>query len=306
MNTCPPELHSYIAQLACSSDPTTVHALSLVSQYFRQIAAPFLYQCLALSTPSQIITLTPILESTPQHMRNIHHLFLSIHPDPTNPSHTHTLIFRILTLAAPTLHSLTFVAPSPATSTPLIARLFRTPFPALIELTILGFYPFPPTQSSMPLLKRLHLAGNRNPHGLLQMGALEDASPALTHLRISGLNTALSFALELEHALTNDTDADDPNTNPNTNPASLFPAKLPPHTRRVLVQFGPSPQGMHRKCGTAQMKERAIMQRLRALSGVKGAVEFTLLERSLGDVSGEVVRRQWAERLEGLEGCWAC
>ena len=60
---------------------------------------------------------------------------------------THTLILRIISLAAPTLglESLTLKAYSPQQSTFFIARLFRMSFSRLRNLKISGFYPFPTT-----------------------------------------------------------------------------------------------------------------------------------------------------------------
>ncbi|KAF9448535.1 hypothetical protein P691DRAFT_639233, partial [Macrolepiota fuliginosa MF-IS2] len=194
----PPELHSYICSLACTDDGYTARSLSRVSKYFAQITLPYLYQSLCISEPTRIRNLAKKLQTTPAHQRRIHHLFIS---DASGERDLASSIISILTLSAPTLETLALVAPAPLSSTSLIARLLRTRFPRLYELTISGHYPFPSSSPScFPSLERLHLLGNRNPHGLLNLGALESSMPALTHLRISGLSLAVSFSQELHQA----------------------------------------------------------------------------------------------------------
>ena len=171
-----------------------------------------MYQSLSISGPERITTLTSKLESFPPHLRHIRHLFLSdqllskpegkprISPLALDPN----AVTRILTLVAPTLETLSFVLSDPMTSTKSIARLFRLSFPHLRELAVSGFYPFPSLPGKFPRLTHLHLHGNRNPHGLLQLGGLDEACPSLTHLRISGLSMAVSFAQELQEAFRGD------------------------------------------------------------------------------------------------------
>lgn len=211
MNTIPPELHSYICQLACTDDGSTFRALSVLSKYFHALVLPLQYQSVAISGFDSVLKLASRLEVAQPHMRRIHHLFISDRPHPNlaviqEPrQQTYDLekkaTLRILTLSAPILESLTFIASNPTTSTSMIARLFDITFPRLQDLSITGYYPFPHRPNTMPQLKRLHLHGNRNPHGLLELGSLHAACPSLTHLRISGLKLAVSFIEELTAAL---------------------------------------------------------------------------------------------------------
>ncbi|KAF8888307.1 hypothetical protein BD779DRAFT_465024 [Infundibulicybe gibba] len=62
MDTCPPELHSYICRLACFDDGTTVRALNLVSRYFHEISRPFLYQSISLYSHDQVDELVSKLQ----------------------------------------------------------------------------------------------------------------------------------------------------------------------------------------------------------------------------------------------------
>jgi hypothetical protein len=303
MQACPPEIHSYICQLAGLDDGRTIRALSLVSIHFNEIARTYIYQSLSVAGPDQISTLTSKLEITPPHLRHIRHLFLSDQvpekPDckPSNPSPTidPTAVTRILTLVAPTLETLTFISSNPNTSTKSIARLFRLPFPRLHELTVSGFYPFPSLPGKFPRLTHLHLHGNRNPHGLLQLGGLDEACPCLTHLRVSGLSMAVSFAQELQEAFWGDEET-----------MSLFPSRLPPYVEHVVVQPGsPGPAG---KLSTATlhkreeaMREQLVAVRAFATSGVR----FDVLEGSDVRPPLEAFKRDWVARLEGGHGGWA-
>ncbi|KAF5385359.1 hypothetical protein D9615_001019 [Tricholomella constricta] len=301
MKLCPPEIHSYICELACLDDGRAVQALSLVSRYFRDIARPFLYQSLSISGSDKISMLASELETTPPHLRSMRHLFISTHPtsgklnnEPTIPSTglESTAILRILTLAAPTLETLSFVSASPAMSTSSISRLFRTSFPRLRELSVAGFYPFPSSPGKMPSLERLHLHGNRNPHGLLQMGGLDEACPSLTHLRVSGLSMAVSFALELQEAF----------SGVETSP---FPSKLPPGVRHVVLEPAPPfPFPASGKPAASHARDQLMMEQLEDLTPPQG-VEFSLLARADAHIPCDTFRRDWIERLDGTEGCWA-
>ncbi|RDX40709.1 hypothetical protein OH76DRAFT_1306395, partial [Lentinus brumalis] len=212
MDSLPLELHTQIFQFACTDDGSTARSLSLVSRYVRAAAAVYYYQSLAISGLAQMVELVARLEAIPPHLRRIRRLFLSdwTHADVQTRSMFFTdmerydaekaLAARILDLAAPTLESLALVASCPYTAPPLVGHLFSITLPGLLELSIHGFYPFPRLPGTMPKLERLHLSGNRNPHGLLQLGALEAACPNLTHLRISDVAIATPFARELHAA----------------------------------------------------------------------------------------------------------
>ncbi|KAF9054683.1 hypothetical protein BJ165DRAFT_1324515, partial [Panaeolus papilionaceus] len=201
MNTLPPELHSYIFQLACTDNGQTIRTLNSVSSYFHEISKIFLYQTVSVSGPEQIEALLQRIEHIPQHHRLIRHLYLSDGTLENPKSASAQAITRLLLIAAPHLHSLAFVIASPFQSTTLISRLLRTSFPNLIDLTISGFYPFPSSAGKFPKLQILHLHGNTNPVGLFQSNCLVKSCPALRSLHISGLKVAGPFVMELHEAL---------------------------------------------------------------------------------------------------------
>ena len=303
MEACPLELHSYICQLAGLDDGKTIRALSLVSKYFCEVARPYIYQCLSISGPVQVNILLSKLESTPSHLRHIRHLFLSDktfdkparNPRSTPPASEPSAVTRILTLAAPTLESLTLVYSNPITGTYAIARLFRLSFPHLRELSVSGFYPYPSLPGRFPRLTHLHLHGNRNPHGLLQTGGLDEACPSLTHLRVSGLSTAVSFAQELQQAFSDDEET-----------ASLFPSRLPPHMEYVVVQPGSPGLAGKSPSATLHKRDEVMKERLAAVKkfATKG-VRYNMLEGSEVGPVLEAFKRDWVDRLEGGHGGWA-
>ncbi|KAI0643376.1 hypothetical protein C8Q79DRAFT_883161, partial [Trametes meyenii] len=215
MDALPLEIHAHIFEFACIDDGTTARSLALVSRYVREVAAPYLYQSIAISGMEQMSEIVGRLDVIPPHLRRIRHLFLS---DWTHSQAKErvvraseeaqdryeaekTLALRILALAAPTLETLAVVVSCPYTGPSVLGSLFSTPLPHLVDLAVHGFYPFPHVPRSVPRLERLHLSGNRNPHGLLQLGALDAACPSLTHLHVSGLVAAISFVEELRAAL---------------------------------------------------------------------------------------------------------
>jgi hypothetical protein len=288
--------------------------LAHVSKYFSNVARPFRYQSLAISGIDQVVDLSTRLENTPAHMRRIRHLFISDHSHlkierhrtaKRLGDHGKNAIIRILNLAAPTAETLTLHASSPSTSTSLIAALFAIHFPRLVELTVIGFYPFPRVPGSMPRLTHLHLCGNRNPHGLLHMQSIRLACPNLTHLRISGLTMALSFVEELTEALR----ASDGSDNQSS---ALFAPQLPPKLRILMIQPGPVPSASIHT--SASVKDRMMMERLvevvdTSVNPHPKGVDVVLVERDTLSVDGsstyENVRREWSVRSNGGEGCWA-
>ncbi|KAG6818506.1 hypothetical protein H0H93_004436 [Arthromyces matolae] len=290
MNQCPPEIHSYICQLACIDDGRTVHALGLVSKYFHHISRPFLYQSLSLSGSEQLSAIDALLQGTVPHLRLVRHLFLSTHkndtPASTTPKATDAAdsaaILRIITLCAPTLETLSFVSSSPSMGTMAISRLFRTPFPRLRELSISGFYPFPSAPGKLPSLERLHLHGNRNPHGLLQAGGLDEACPSLTHLRVSGLSMATTFALDLQAAFAGDED-------------SPFPSKLPSRLRHLVIQPAKALPSSEKEAAH-RARDDAMVAQLEKLQPPQH-VEFTLLPRATMEGAYGVFQRDWVDRL---------
>ena len=302
MEVLPVELHAHIFGLASTDDGWTIRALSMVSRYFWEVSRAYLYQNVSVSGTDRVFALLDRLETLPPRLRQIRHLFLTDVPS-TSPKITAPqlsqqetqAVIRLISLAAPTLHSFSFVPSAPFSSTSLIARVFRTSFPLLKSLTISGFYPFPSAPGKFPSLKHLSLNGNRNPHGLFQMGTLEDACPALESLEVTGLGLAGGFVLELEDALTAsevwERDYGD-----------IFPpAKLPQSVRRVTVQAGPEPVVAANSSSptpdVATMKDRMLTGRLQALKSRKGTrvngVEVVVLNRCVSPISAEDIRRDW-------------
>ena len=315
MNTCPPELHAYICQLTCVDDGLTIRSINKTSRYFNHISKPYLYQTLSLSGPKQVHAVATLLETIPKvYLRHIRHLFIDIskttdatkkHAQPHKTESgtqaptqdTYPLILRIISLAAPTLESLTFITQCPQSSTSLIAALFRTAFPRLQDLTVCGFYPFPTTAGKFPRLKRLHLSGNHNPHGLLQMSVLENACPSLQFLKVSGLGSATSFVMEVKEAMEN-------KENGGEETISLFPAKFPARIRQVTLQAGPGPKVVNGgKEGNVHFKDRLMMNGLEALnikttseSNVSD-VRVIVLDRSPQPTMVHDMKREWLENI---------
>ncbi|KAJ7289347.1 hypothetical protein C8J57DRAFT_1430211 [Mycena rebaudengoi] len=190
METLPAELHSLVVELACASPAggKTPLALSRANSYFHEIAAPFLFYTIVVTSQEQAEQLLLILESTPEHRRRIERLLLA-------PGVSARAVLRLIHLAAPTLRALAVL--TPPTASALLSAIFRTPFPHLTSLSVRGLYPLP-RPGAFPVLERLHLAGNRSPAGLLT--ALRHACPALTDLRVSSLRGAPAFAREVQAA----------------------------------------------------------------------------------------------------------
>lgn len=211
MDTLSVELHAHIFEYACMDDGSTARSLALVSRYVHAVARPFLYQSLAVRGLPQVRALTDQLAPLPHYLRRIRHLYLT---DSDQPCHavrkagelegcedTCAAVARLLALAAPTLETLALTAACPFTGTTIIGHLFALHLPLLSELAVRGFYPFPAGadagRPTMPRLRRLYLAGNRSPTGLLGSGGLQDACPALEDLVIEGVFAALGFATEV-------------------------------------------------------------------------------------------------------------
>lgn len=300
MDKCPPELHAYICQLTCIDDGQTIRSINQTSRYFYHVSKPYLYRNLYISGPKQIHAISGLLEtSSKAYLRHIRHLFISDAacatenhgPLLTAVPETHTLILRIISSAAPTLESLTLIAYSPQQSTSLIARLFRISFPRLRNLTISGFYPFPTSAGKFPRLERLHLNGNRNPHGLLQMSILENTCPSLEFLTVSGLGSAASFVMEIKEAMGNrGTEIEDP--------VLLFPAKFPARLRQVILQAGPKVV----REGIDLLKDRLMMKSLEGLkmetNQTNGVPQVIVLDRSPEPtIVYDTIKQEWFENI---------
>ncbi|KAF8647068.1 hypothetical protein AX16_006903 [Volvariella volvacea WC 439] len=289
MNTCPPELHAYICQLACTDDGSTVRALSLVSSYFGEVARRFALQSISVTGWPQISQLSARLKQRSPQTEPIRNLYLSAQdlessPDTDSESYTNSVL-QLVSSAAPTLETLVLVLGSCPSSIPLLSRIYRIQFPVLRELSISGFYPFPSTRGSFPSLTHLHLNGNRNPYGLFSTGALKAAFPILSCLRVSGLNLATTFLQELEGAIHEDTD-------------NLTPTTL----REVVLQAAPAPP-VTPKPTSAQLKHAAMMRKLDSLrdANANGVVVRVLECGHLDNVS---MSNYWLDRMSGRPGGW--
>ncbi|KAJ3537527.1 hypothetical protein NMY22_g5560 [Coprinellus aureogranulatus] len=236
MLSLPPEMHSHIAFLCCISDTgATIRSLSEVSKYFNAIARPYLFHTVSVTRPHSITLLDTSLRnhaSSGSHSSDVQmkNLFIGMGAALAAPTQ------RILSLGSSSLRNLTLdFSEAMQDSSVLFARVFRMPFPHLVELTLIGFYPNPtvpsrppsprssnppspttvfrppPTKVTLedrsgkkgnfPLIKRLHLSGNRNPTGLFSVGSLSSVFPSLEELEISGLSMAIGFAEELREAV---------------------------------------------------------------------------------------------------------
>ncbi|KIM83618.1 hypothetical protein PILCRDRAFT_7032 [Piloderma croceum F 1598] len=296
MDVFPVEIHSYICELACTDGGYTARSLGLVSKYFREVVHPYRYQSIAVSGQIQISGLERRLVNPLPHLRRVRNIFISDGGKddeqgvPIQRSAPH--ITLLLGLVCSSVEKLTLHCDDPRTSTSLLAFLFGLHYPHLRELTVVGYYPFPHIPNAMPRLRYLHLNGNRNPHGLLQMGSLDVACPELTHLRISGLSRAAAFAAELAEALTRVDSRQ-----------ALFNAKLPSNIRHIVVQPG-VPTPVSGKFASARLSDDCMMEQLGNLvedGKNNSGVRFTLLKRrECGDIAA-TSRRLWMDSLEGRE-----
>jgi len=298
MNAFPVEIDSYICEFACT-DGHTASSLGLVSKYYRDVVHPFQYQSIAVSGQFQISELTGRLERTLPHMRRVRNLFISDGPKDNElgitVQHSVSHTTRLLGLVSSSVETLTLHCHNPRTSTSILAFLFALHYPYLRELTVVGYYPFPYVPNAMPRLQYLHLGGNRNPHGLLQMGSLDVVCPQLTHLRISSLSRATAFAAELAEAMMED-----------DTPLALLQATLPPNIRHVIVQPGLPMHGSG-KFASARLSDDCMMDQLRSLVGdleLNPGIQFTLLKRSEYGDNPSTSKQHWLERLDGGVGCW--
>jgi len=221
-------------------------------------------------------------------------------------------VHRLLSLAAPTLSSLTLVSSPQHSGTSIIAQAFRTHFPQLLELSVVGMYPFPSysgTQKpNLPRLERLHLNGNRNPHGLLQLGCLSSSCPSLKHLRVSGITQATSFLIELEEALC----SIDAGENQNE-PSALFASRLPPNLHSIDIQQGPLLAEGKKANALRIIEEQVVLERIERSFGsqakvVNGSdsqhvVKFSVQGRMAKDYDAiQVARSEWLSRLIRTKG----
>ena len=159
----------------------------------------------------------------------------------------------------------------------------------------------------MPSLKKLHLHGNRNPHGLLQSHSLEGACPALEELRVSGLAMASSFVIELEDALFSSFSANDSD--------DAFSASLPPNVKSVIVQAGARPPvGGKASMTMMVLKDDAMMRQLERIREVardaeREGVRVSVLDRpeaGVDVISPLEMKKVWLDGVGGgCDGWWS-
>jgi hypothetical protein len=166
----------------------------------------------------------------------------------------------------------------------------------------------------MPSLKKLHLHGNRNPHGLLQSRSLEGACPALEELRVSGLAMASSFVIEVEDALLACVSSSSSSSSEGSDDALLFPASLPPNIKSVIVQAGVRPPAVGAKPPTAVvlLKDDAMMRQLERIREVardaeREGVRVSVLDRPEEAISPAEMKKVWLDGVGGRsrDGWWS-
>ncbi len=270
LSSFPPELLFLICEYAWNSDGG--RHLSLVSKLFRDITVPLQYRCVSMTTTNRSIAL--IIPKDLPAFHRVRHLFVSHAP----PSATAWM--DALKEVADTLETLCVDLPS----THLLSCVFRIGFPRLRELTVNGFYPFPARNVDMPQLRRLHLAGHRNPQGLLEgmWGC------GLEVLRISGATGAYMFAKEVQDVLLRRDDEDD-------GAGVLESLKL------LMIQLGPE----------IPTKKRADEQMLEVLRGVAqqkrvDGPRLVLVEDRLegSKLDSKQTMAIWRDGIDGLDSWW--
>ncbi|KAK1223977.1 hypothetical protein PQX77_013138 [Marasmius sp. AFHP31] len=328
VNVVPPELLSQICSLACTDDGSTVKSLRLTNRYMKQVCLPMQYQSLSITRHEDLSRLVMKLHRVPDYFRRIYHLHLSLPFSESSSRLQQNVndVVSLLILASPTLETLSFSTPSETISPVVIARVFRIPFPRLMELAVHGNYPFPsPASTKMPLLERLHLSGNRNPYGLLP--TLKGSFPMITHLRISGLSMASSFARQLESYMKNhheiavhsSLDLKEEEWLSLRTPMTLPPihSPLPPRLQHIFItaRIGADKRLSSVKkdaamidtllaCVDSHMKWRGDLGRkdgLHLALAMPDEVEPSSSASSLYTSLYE----HWADRLMGGLGCWA-
>jgi len=338
----PVELLTQIFTITTTLDSgTTLRSLLRVSHLFHDICIPLKFNCVTLASRLDVQRLHQELQllertNTPPHMWRILHLYISLAQSETQAGAEHdtiSQIFWILHTAAETLQTLTFIYHNHAFSTSVFGQLFRHSFPALMELTIHGFYPFPSPMapkelpvsemslelasndakiSYMPMLERLHLSGNRNPYGLIQLSSLDECFPSLTHFRVSGLVMAGSFVEEVKDALAGHSSSRNGDDTKQSSISLAWPSpRLPSRLESLVLQPGfmpvPTQSGV---VGSSAKKDSWMMERLKEIEGAakrRQGVCVTLRERIQDPDQifiDSALRGDWLGRMNGGGGCW--
>lgn len=326
MQSLPAELIFYICQLCCTDEGSTFRSLRRLSKFFYELTIPLRYHSVAVDDIGTAKAILGHLENQGPHLRKFHHLFLCTDASRElkhkwSASSVLSTVACLLAVASPTLRTLTVVAPPQCFGTAVIAQIFRTSFPLLEEMTIVGMYPYPvasiplglrdinttDSKTNFPRLQYLHLNGNPNPSGLLELCPMQTLFPSLTHLRVSKLSNSEAFLGELEKELCGmkEEQLDE----------MLRQSRLPSKLRAIEIQLGPEGLGLslpaRRLLNTREQQEDIIARiekRLRD-STQQPSVAFFVHPRILhkdeqASYACEDARTHWADRLRGGNGCW--
>ncbi|KAH8113580.1 hypothetical protein DFH11DRAFT_1599575 [Phellopilus nigrolimitatus] len=238
LDNLPTELHTLIVSFACSSPPnfgekSVSRVLAFVSRYWSSVALPYKYHSLRIAGPRALKSVLAHLENISEQQRRVRHLWIADRCHDSIPgeiyievdeAHLHAdstkaIVERLLALLAPSLYSLELHLKCSLYSTSLFASVWALYFPQLVSLQVDGFYPFPsalltsilaPMQGPNFLrLEHLVLDGVSDPHGLLELGALDYIFPCLKTLEVRGLRCALGFAKEVVAAVTRHANSSD-------------------------------------------------------------------------------------------------
>lgn len=214
MERCPSELWTRIFELACTDGGRTGCYIARTSRYFREAVLSVQLHSVALCTTRKMAAFADFLEQREPGHRRVRHLFLScldngvattmvMNSSIRNMDH---VLFQILTTVAPYLLTLTSNMPKRVTGK---YTVLHTPFPCLMELTIIPgfFYPAPSSSCVNDYFPSLRYLDILSTHSVASLYA--SRAPRLTHLRLSVvdyLEQKLQESLAKILAGTNDTD----------------------------------------------------------------------------------------------------
>ncbi|KDQ63968.1 hypothetical protein JAAARDRAFT_52022 [Jaapia argillacea MUCL 33604] len=333
LEDCPREIWEHIFSLACVDGGFTARSLSLVSRYIKDVSQTTRYQCVAIRGLVQLQSFASVLKKSPPSNRHVRHLFISGCPPKGNGAHSMTsrirsrLRFRnddsdsdessylarirqgeelqsrldkasdlspkfnkilgeVIELIGPdSLETLSCI---------ICSMVSLPPLPNLRELTICGDWHETTTSFSFPSLRRLHLLGPYCSESDIQL--LIQSAPALTHLRLSGLEERMDLSSFIKSIL--GVPSDDYLASSSSSPRPIHLERLLVHPRNP-TRFG---------CGFAHgcylNKLHGIQQLLEGHTEGKGVLlQSKVWDR---DFDSEIDREKelWVSRMSGGLGCW--
>ncbi|KDQ62356.1 hypothetical protein JAAARDRAFT_170677 [Jaapia argillacea MUCL 33604] len=336
LEDCPREIWEHIFSLACVDGGFTARSLSLVSIYIEDVSQTTRYQCVAIRGLVQLQNFASVLKKSPPSNRHVRHLFISGCPLRGNgnvrPAHSMTSRFRsrlpfrnfesdsdespysarIRRAVQSRLDkasdlSLQFnkilgevielIGPdSLETLSCIICSMVRLPpLPNLRELTICGDWHETTTSFSFPSLRRLHLLGPYYAESDIQL--LIQSAPALTHLRLTGLEESMDLSSYIKSIFGVPSD--------DSFASSSSPPSRPIHLERLVVQpRNPTRFGCGFAYGCYLNKLHVVRQLLEGHLEGKGV----LLQSRVWDMDfdSEIDREKelWVSRMSGGLGCW--